>query len=225
MFLLFSMETLELKKVSIVLRPTMDLKTRILTEADELFCKFGVKRITMDDIAKQLGMSKKTIYQHFKDKNELVFVLIQNMLELQMQEMDKRSAGAKNAVEEVFFVVTHLQEMLSKMNPMVFYDLQKYHPDVWTLFKDFRFTYMKDCLLKNLKRGVDEGYFRKEINFEIMALMRLEQVDMIFNQIIFPAGRFMILEVMTELTEHYLYGLCTLNGHRLINKYKQIIEE
>jgi AcrR family transcriptional regulator len=203
----------------------MELRERILTEADDLFCKFGVKRITMDDVAKQLGMSKKTIYQHFKDKNELVYVLIQNMLEAQMKVMDEQAVSAENAVQEVFLVVTHLQDMLSKMNPMIFYDLQKYHPEVWTLFKNFRYSYMKDCLLKNLKWGVEEGLFRDNLNFEIMATMRIEQCDMVFNQIVFPPGKYMISEVMIEITEHYLYGLCTLKGHKLINKYKQITEE
>ena len=203
----------------------MELRERILTEADELFCKFGVKRITMDDIAKQLGMSKKTIYQHFKDKNELVYVLIQNMLDTQMKVMDAQTSLAANAVQEVFFVVTHLQDMLSKMNPMIFYDLQKYHPDVWTLFKNFRYSYMKDCLLKNLKWGVEEGLFRDTLNFEIISTMRIEQCDMVFNQIVFPPGKYMISDVLTEITEHYLYGLCTLKGHKLINKYKQITQE
>jgi hypothetical protein len=179
----------------------------------------------MDDIARQSGMSKKTIYQHFKDKNELVYVLIQGMLDKQMCVMDSNCSKAVNAVEEVFLVVTHLQEMLSKMNPMIFYDLQKYHPEVWELFKNFRYSYMKECILKNLTWGVEEGYYRKEMNFDMIAIMRLEQVDMIFNQIVFPATKYRILEVMTELTEHYLYGLCTLKGHKLINKYKQITED
>lgn len=203
----------------------MELRERILREADELFCKFGIKRITMDDIARELGISKKTIYQHFKDKNELVHILIQEMLEMNMKMMDSRTANAANAVEEVFLVVTHLQEMLSKTNPMIFYDLHKYHPESWSLFKDFRFSYMKDCILKNITWGIEEGYFRPEIKAEILALLRLEQVDMIFNQIVFPAGKFTMLEVMTEVTEHYLYGLCTLKGHKLINKYKHITEE
>lgn len=203
----------------------MELRERILKEADGLFCKFGIKRITMDDIARELGISKKTIYQHFKDKNELVYILIQEMLEMNMKVMDTRTANAANAIEEVFLVVTHLQEMLSKTNPMIFYDLHKYHPESWSLFKDFRFSYMKDCILKNIKWGIDEGYFRPEIKAEILALLRLEQVDMIFNQIVFPAGKFVMLEVMTEVTEHYLYGLCTLKGHKLINKYKHITEE
>jgi len=203
----------------------MDLRERILAGADELFCRFGIKRITMDDIAKHLGMSKKTLYQHFKDKNELVYVQIQNLLDKERLVMDANATNASNAVEAVFLVVTHLKEMLSKMNPVIFYDLQKYHPEVWLLFKDFRYNYMKDCVLKNLKAGIEEGNFRKEINCEIMALMRLDQVDMIFNQLVFPPGKFIMPEVMTEITEHYLYGLCTVKGHNLINNYKQLTQE
>ncbi|MBC8051798.1 MAG: TetR/AcrR family transcriptional regulator [Sphingobacteriaceae bacterium] len=203
----------------------MELRERILKEADDQFCKFGIKRITMDDIARELGISKKTIYLHFKDKNELVHVLIQEMLEMNMKMMDANAAKTTNAVEEVFVVVTHLQEMLSKTNPMIFYDLHKYHPQSWSLFKEFRFSYMKDCLLRNIESGKKDGYYRSEINDEMIALMRLEQVDMIFNQVVFPGNKFSMLEVMKELTDHYLYGLCTLKGHKLINKYKHITEE
>lgn len=201
------------------------MKERILTEADELVCRYGVKRITMDDIARQLGISKKTIYLHFKDKNDLIHVMIQDMLEKQRIVMDKGTAGAKNAVEEVFCVVTLLQGLLSKMNPMMFYDLQKYHPKVWSLFTNFRYEYMKKCLLKNLNRGIDEGYFRKDLDLEIIALLRLEQVDMIFNHTVYPAGKFMLSEVMTKITEHYLYGISTIKGHELIDQYKQVTEE
>lgn len=203
----------------------MELRDRILKEADDLFCKFGVKRITMDDIAKQLGMSKKTIYQHFKDKNELVHVLVQDLCQRDMRCLDLNAEKASNAIEQVFLIVTHLQEMLSKMNPMIFYDLQKYHPETWALMKTFRYSYMRDSLLMNLKWGIEEGYFRAELNVELIATLRIEQVDMIFNQIVFPPGKYMLTDVLTEITEHFLYGLCTLKGHKLINKYKQLTEE
>jgi len=216
-----------MKKVSIVLgqQSDMEQRERILVEAEDLFCKFGVKRITMDDIARDLGMSKKTIYQHFKDKNELVFASIKNLLEELRKNIELNRVKASNAVEEAFAIVTHLQSMLSKINPMIFYDIQKYHGEVWSLFKDFRYAYMKGCLLNNLKWGVAEGYFRKELNQEIISELRLEQVDMIFNQLVFTPGRFLITDVMTEVSEHFLYGLCTIKGHHLINKYRKITEE
>ena len=203
----------------------MDLKERIIKEAEGLFCQFGIKRITMDDISKHLGISKKTIYQHFKDKNELVMLLISEMLQRENCSMDSNQSQAENAVAEIFLVVTHLQELLSKMNPAIFYDMQKYHPEAWGVFRAFRYEYMRACLVKNMERGIAEGLFRKEINLEIISIMRMEQVDMIFNQVVYAPGKFNLSQVMTEITEHYLYGLCTLKGHQLIIKYKQITEE
>ncbi len=203
----------------------MELKERIITESEALFFQYGIKRITMDDIARHLGISKKTIYLHFKDKDELVHVLITQMLNRETCVMDKSESEAENAVKEIFLVVTHLKELLSKMNPMLFYDMQKYHPQTWKLFTCHRDEYMQVCLIKNMQRGIDEGLFRKGINMEILSIMRMEQVDMIFNQVAYAPGKFNLSEVMAEVTEHYLYGLCSLKGHALINQYKQITEE
>ena len=203
----------------------MELKERIITEAEALFCQYGIKRITMDDIARHLGISKKTIYLHFKDKDELVHLLITQMLGRETCSMDKSELEAENAVKEIFLVVTHLKELLSKMNPMLFYDMQKYHPQTWKVFTSHRNEYMQGCLVKNMQRGIDEGLFRKEINMEILSIMRMEQVDMVFNQVAYAPGKFNLSEVMAEVTEHYLYGLCSLKGHALINQYKQITEE
>jgi len=179
----------------------------------------------MDDIAKHLGMSKKTIYQHFRDKDELVHVLITEMLGRQTCTMDNSTAQSENAVHEILMVVTYLQELLSKINPMIFYDMQKYHPETWQVFKTHRNDYMQVCIINNLKRGIQEGYFRKEMNLEIISIMRMDQVDAVFNQISFAPGKFNLTEVMTEITEHFLYGLCTLKGHQLIEQYKHIKEE
>jgi len=203
----------------------MELKQRILTEAEALFFQYGIKRITMDDIAKHLGISKKTIYQHFRDKDELVHVLITDMLNRQTCTMDTSSAEAENAVKEILLVVTHLQDLLSKINPMIFYDMQKYHPETWNLFKNHRNEYMQSCIIRNLKRGIQEGLFREEINFEIISIMRMDQVDAVFNQISYAPGKFNLSQVMTEITEHFLYGLCNLEGHKLLDQYKQVKEE
>ncbi len=179
----------------------------------------------MDDIAKHLGMSKKTIYLHFSDKNELVVNLFQDKMENQVCIMDKSTVASGDAVQEVFNAVTNVKNMLSKMNPMLFYDLQKYHPQAWMVFKTFRESNLFKTINQNLKRGIKEGYFRSEINLDILTRMRIEQIGSVFNQITYPIKDFNISQVMTELTEHFLYGICTLKGHKLVNKYKQITEE
>ena len=179
----------------------------------------------MDDIAKHLGMSKKTIYLHFKDKDELVYILIKNRMETQVCIMDEGSSQAANALDEVFIAVTQMQSMLSNLNPMLFYDMQKYHPSAWIVFKTFRESNLYKVIWHNLERGIEEGYYRKEINLEIITRMRIEQIDIAFSHNLFPSNKYSVFKVMNELTEHYLYGICTLKGHRLVNKYKQINEE
>lgn len=202
----------------------MDLRDHILNEADKLFCQYGIKSVTMDDIAKHLGMSKKTIYQYFSDKNHLVVTLINNRLRAEEVQMAKNTCEAKNTVEEVWNAITHIKEMFSKLNPVMFYDMQKYHPDAWNAFQKFRDEQLLKCIKGNLQKGINDGYYRSDINIDIVATMRIEQIDTIFNPNIFPAGKFDLAKVMIQLTEHYLYGICTVRGHQLINKYKQSIE-
>lgn len=207
-----------------VLRMT-ELKERILTEAECLFCHYGIKSITMDDIAKHLGISKKTIYQHFSDKNELVRIQIKNMMDRQQCLLNNNTDAAENPVHEVFLAVTHIQVLLSKMNPALFYDLQKYHPEAWQEFKNFRDKYLLECIQSNLKRGIEEGYYREEIDINILSRLRVQQIDMIFNKQAFPAAEFNLSEVMRLITEHFLYGICNSEGNKLIYKYKHINEE
>ena len=179
----------------------MEVKEYIVEEADKLFCQFGFKSVTMDDIAKHLGMSKKTIYQHFSDKDELVNILMQEKLNQQGCSMDFCSLKAENAVQEIFFALTNIDELLSSMNPKLFYDLQKYHPKAWLSFKAFKEKNLGKCILLNLERGITEGYYRSEIKTDILAQMRLEQVDLLFSQHNhYTTNTYSLVQVMTEIT-------------------------
>jgi len=200
----------------------LEVKEYIVKESDKLFCQFGFKSVTMDDIAKHLGMSKKTIYQHFSDKDELVNILIKEKLNAQDCNMEFCASKAENAVEELFFALTNIHELLSSMNPKLFYDLQKYHPKAWLSFKEFKEKNLGKCILLNLERGVSEGFYRSEIKIDILAQMRLEQVDLLFSQHNhYTMNTYSLVQVMTEITEHFLYGVCNPKGLEKINYYKQ----
>ena len=204
----------------------MEVREYIISASDNLFCQYGLKSVTMDDIAKHLGMSKKTIYTHFSDKDELVNIVIDIKLNCQKCLLKENVESAENAVHEVFFAVTNMKEVLSNINPTFFYDLQKYHPKAWLYFKEFREKHLYSTIHENLLRGIREGYFREHIKPDILTQMRLEQIDLIFSgNSAYTSGKYGIVQVMSELTEHFLYGICTLKGHKLINKYKEIIEE
>lgn len=200
----------------------MEVKEYIVEESDKLFCQYGFKSVTMDDIAKHLGMSKKTIYQHFRDKDELVNILIKAKLENQNCTMDFCATSAENAVHEIFFAIINIHELLSSMNPKLFYDLQKYHPKAWLYFKEFKENNLGKCIYANLERGIKEDLYRPEINKDILTQMRLDQVDLLFNQHDhYTKNKYNIAQVMAEITEHFLYGVCNSKGLEKINYYKQ----
>jgi hypothetical protein len=200
----------------------LEVKDYIIQESDKLFCQYGFKSVTMDDIAKHLGMSKKTIYQHFKDKDELVNILIKDKLSVQDCNMGLSAKNARDAVEEIFFAIDNMHGLLTGMNPKLFYDLQKYHPKAWLYFKNFREKKLGKVISENLERGIKEGFYRKEIKIDILTQMRLAQVDIIFNQHDhYTTNKYTIAQVMIELTEHFLQGICNQKGIEQINQYKQ----
>ena len=201
----------------------MEIREYIVEEADKLFCQYGFKSVTMDDIAKHLGMSKKTIYQHFSDKDELVNILMNEKLSKEDCSIDTCAINAENAIHEIFFTMMNINELLSNMNPKLFYDLQKYHPKAWLSFKEFKEKNLSKAITVNLQRGIAEGFYREEINVDIITQMRLEQVDLLFssNHASYTQNnKYSIAKVMIEITEHFLYGICNLKGIELINKYK-----
>lgn len=198
----------------------MDLKKHILAEVDKLFSRYGIKSVTMDDIAKHLGISKKTLYLHFSDKNELVMTLTESKIESQTYIINQGYDQVENAVQELFVAVNNLEEILADTNPILFFDLQKYHPQAWGLFKNFRENSVYEKMLNNLSRGIKEGYYRHEINLEIIARMRIEQIDMAFNQNVFSTQKYSMSQVMRELTIHFLYGICTPEGQKLISDFR-----
>lgn len=197
-------------------------KERVISGAEELFFKFGVKRITMDDVAKHLGMSKKTIYQFFKDKDDLVHKMMQQKLKSDQNDFKDIQGKSQNIIDEVFGYMKHMTVMFSKMNPVIFYELQKYYPQVWKMFKDFKTKFILQQVADSIERGKKEGLVRKDVNNKILSILRIEEIELGMNQHVFPASDFSIVHVQLAMTEHFLYGICTLKGFKLIEKYKTL---
>ena len=124
----------------------MELKERIREKADELYRRYGVKSVTMDEIASQLGVSKKTIYHSFKDKNELVDAVIEEMLEYNKVCCTTSRNKATNAVQEVYLGMESLQEMLDNMNPSILFDIERGHPQTFKRFKDFKYNFLFELM-------------------------------------------------------------------------------
>ena len=179
----------------------------------------------MDDIAKHLGMSKKTIYQFFKDKNELVIALVKKKLKEDEDQMNDIISKSGNVIEEMINMMKCSEEIFSRINPIVVHDMQKYHPDAWKQFQDFKSAVIVHTLEELLTKGIAQGYIRPEIDVRILAKMRVNQVEMGFNATIFPVAEFNTWTVQQQFNEHFNYGICTLKGYKLLNEYKNINNE
>lgn len=202
-----------------------DSKDRILSAAYELFSRYGIKSVTMDDIAKHLSISKKTIYQSFRDKDEVVHTLLERHLKLDVEEFKHIAESAPNVVEEVFGHMKKLHRMFANVNPNMFYDLRKHHPRTWELVTKFRNEMGVSTVEKALEKGKQDGFVRLDCNSKILARLRMEEIEMGFNASVFPPDQHPILDVQIAMVEHFLYGVCTLKGHKLINELKEINEE
>lgn len=203
----------------------MTTEEKILMGAEELFFKYGIRGVTMDDIARHLGMSKKTIYQYYKEKDEIIHKLMQSQIKKHETTFTESYEKAANIVDEVFCIMKNIQDIFSKINPQFIYELQKYYSQSWKLFKDFKEGFILKMVEKSLDKGKREGHVRDDVNVKILARLRMEQIEWAMNPGVFHPDKYKILDVHLVLAEHFLYGICTLKGHKLINKYKEITEE
>jgi AcrR family transcriptional regulator len=202
----------------------MGQSERIIQGGEELFLTAGIKSVTMDDIAKHLGMSKKTIYQFFKDKNELVVALVKKKLQEDEDQMCALIKKSDNVIEEMINMMKCSEEIFSRINPIVIHDLQKYHPEAWEQFQAFKAKVIVHTLEELLTKGIKQGYIRPDIDVKIMARMRVMQVEMGFNTNIFPLAEFSPWKVQYQLLEHFNFGICTLKGYKLLDEYKNVIK-
>ena len=215
-------ETIFLKNVSIVLSPQiMDVVTKILTVAVDLFRQFGFKTITMDDIARRAGISKKTLYQHFSSKPEVVLAAMTWHQEAMHREMTDMIASADNAVEGMVRVNAHLNQMFRQINPLAMLELQRFFPEAYNVFREKLVHKDISAIRDNIIRGMEEGLYREDMDADLLARYRIECCLLLFqsNSLISDTQHPHL--VSKAIMENFLYGLMTPKGEKLYQKYNE----
>ncbi len=198
----------------------METKERILVKSHEQFNRFGIRSVSMDDIATALGMSKKTLYQHFADKEELVCACFSQVMETNRHQCLEYQKKAENPIHELFLAFDMTQEMFAKMNPVVLYEMEKYHPTAYNRFREFKHGFLYKVISDNLERGIREELYRPDIDVDVITRLRIESVMLPFDATVFPNNRTHLIHIEQQLFELFLYGLATTKGQKLIQKYK-----
>ena len=187
-----------------------------------LFNKFGVRSVTMDDVAREVSMSKKTLYQYFTNKDGLVTAVAKYHIDKERQEFGGIAESCENAIDELYQLANCMRRNIEDMNPSLLYDLQKFHHDAWNEYLKFKNEFIRGSVEDNLNRGIAEGNYRPEIDVFIMSRFRVEQVQMIFDQKVFPPGEFKFIEIQMHLYDHFIHGLLTDEGRKIYQKYSNI---
>jgi TetR/AcrR family transcriptional regulator, cholesterol catabolism regulator len=199
----------------------LETRDKIIETAKVQFMRFGVRSVTMDDIARQAGVSKKTIYQEFADKNQLVYDTFSAALEEDIVSMEDLPRIKDGIIEHLVGLTYYIRKRFTDMNPLVMNEIQRYFPQCWRLFEDFKHGHILKEITELLEKGKEEGFFRSEINTEIIALMRLEQMMVIFDPIKFPPSKYNQVELQLQIFEHFLYGIFTEKGREAYLKQKE----
>ena len=197
----------------------MEPKERIALKSEELFMQYGIRSVSMDDIANNLGMSKKTLYQYFADKDELVEAVVDRHINMVEGDCINCQRQATDAIHEIFLTMKHIMEEFKNMNPMLLYDLEKFHFKAYQRFKDYKDKFLLEVIQKNIEWGIKDGLYRPDLNIDVLSKYRIESIMIPFNVAVFPPGKYNLAMTSEIMIDNFTYGLASIKGHKLIQKY------
>lgn len=195
----------------------MELRERITEEATERFFKYGIRNITMDEIAVSLGISKRTLYEIFKDKTELVKVCLENLSQTHDKKNQEVIAASENVIESMFTFMKEGVKWINAINPVFFMDMQKYYPQISKTLQKENEEKAYNLTYKMLRKGINEGLFRKDIDVAIVSKLFHEQMNLLADENIFPRDQYNHSDVFQNLVINFVRGISTKKGIELID--------
>jgi AcrR family transcriptional regulator len=201
----------------------MDQKEQeILIQAGELFSKYGIKSMTMDDISRQLGISKKTLYQFVDNKKDLVRKSIQIHINDEQCCMEDVLGCDGNAIDELMMMTKMVSSQMKEMHPSVIFDLKKYHIEAYRCLTDHRDDFIYTNIKRNIEDGMKSGLYRENINPEILTRLYLSMVNIIMDPEVSTLKDHSSAEVYTEMVRYHIRGIASSKGREYLKqKFKQ----
>lgn len=166
-------------------------------------------------------MSKKTLYQYFADKDELVEAVVDSHINVVQGDCINCRKEAKDAIHEIFLTMEHIMAEFNNMNPMLLYDLEKFHFKAYQRFKEYKDKFLLQIIRNNIEWGSKEELYRADLNIDVLSKYRIESIMIPFNVAVFPPGKYNLAVTSQIIIENFIYGLSTIKGHKLIQKYNE----
>lgn len=197
----------------------MDVKKKeILEQSLKLFMRLGIKSLTMDDVATQLRMSKKTLYEHFTDKNDLVEQTVAAVCGFHRDTINAICERGLNAIDENDEITRFIVGQIGSMHPSVQFDLQKYHPKAWEIMEQREREDVYQCVTTNLRKGIAEGLYREDLDVEVITRLYIARMDSTWDGRVFPPDRFNLTDVLWKHFDYHIRGIATRKGITYLEK-------
>jgi AcrR family transcriptional regulator len=199
----------------------MELADKILFRAEKLFLRYGFKSITMDDLANELGISKKTLYQHIDNKSDLVDKITEQYILRQKISMDEVSKNAKDAIHEMLLIAKHVIQLLRRMQPTTMYDLKKYYRESWMKIDSFHMIHVYQMIKANILKGIKEGLYREQADADIIAKLYVGKTMILTDETMFPLRDYDREKLFREYIKYHIHGIASAKGIEIFKKYQK----
>ena len=184
----------------------------LLDGCESAFRRLGVRAVSMDDLARQLGVSKKTLYKYVKDKSDLVLQVFDRMCTRQDDRICALSETGENAIDAVISAMEYMQSELREMHPSMLFDLQKYYPEAMQRLERHKLDNMQGYLIRNIERGQREGFYREDFDAKLIARLHMSMVQTMTDPSTLEEFGRPLTELQKELHAYHLRGIATEKG-------------
>ena len=196
------------------------MKERILERAEEMFLRYGFKSVTMDDLASDLGISKKTLYTHVVNKTDLIDQITSKLIQDHKSAMEEMAATADNALHEMVLSARFIVRLLRRMSPKTIYSLKKYYRAQWNKIDAFHFRYIYNIIRTNVVRGIEEGLYRDSLDPDIIAKLYVGKSMLLADETLFPTRDYEREALFIQYFNYHVQGIASKRGLTLLRKYQ-----
>ncbi|NND95015.1 MAG: TetR/AcrR family transcriptional regulator [Flavobacteriales bacterium] len=191
---------------------------QFVSKALDVFMSYGIKAVTMDDMARHLGISKKTIYNYVKDKNDLVKKSLMCQCLSEAEYISGICTQGLNAIDEMFEISKFISGMLKGVHPSIHYDLEKYHAEAFKEVMNLHEQNIYKIMSSNLKKGIDEGLYREDLNIDVITKIYMKKIDILFDAEVFPPNEIGFDQVYAIMFRYHILGVASPKGAEYVQK-------
>jgi AcrR family transcriptional regulator len=196
----------------------MELVHKVQLTAERLFSRFGVKSVTMDDVAKEISISKKTLYKCFRDKESLVMCTIEAHMQETEQAISDIIVVEENPIYQLYKITQYIISNQRRFSPSMMYDLKKYHPNSFQIFEKHRSSHIVNHIKQNIELGRNTGHYRNDFDaqviahsFSMLSFSVFESLEL--NNLEIPQN-----DLVIEIIRYHLRGISTSEGLKIVDE-------